>query len=100
MEDYLDFYSLFDSGEMIPQISISVRSSDKYENFKEFNTTYDMLSYKYYGNSLNSRIISMANPQFNNELEEIPDGIVIRIPFPFDAVKQEIISKVNLYKKL
>jgi hypothetical protein len=47
MDNYLDFYSLFDVGVIIPQISINVRGSDKYENFREFDTTYDMLSFKY-----------------------------------------------------
>jgi len=58
----------------------------------------DMLSYKYYGTSLQGRIIQMANPEYSDQFS-IPDGKVIRIPFPFDAVKQELINKINQYNQ-
>ncbi len=96
MSDYINIYSLFETGAMIPFIEISKRPSDKFETFILGVTTYDDLSYKYYGNSLLGRIISMGNPEYLDEMM-IEDGKSIRIPFPFSEVKKEIQDKINNY---
>ncbi len=94
-----NIYDYFPNNENVPFITISNRNSDKREYFKEGITTYDSLSYKFYGSSLYGRIISMANPEFNDEFS-IADGSVIRIPFPINDVTNEIIEKINIYKSL
>lgn len=97
MDNDFNIYNYFDVDEMIPTIPIASRSTDKFENWVEGTTTYDMLSYKYYGTSLQGRIIYMGNPEYINEFM-IPDGKVIRIPFPFNEVTQELVSKITIYK--
>ena len=99
MANYFNIYTLFPSGSTIPFISISKRPSDKFEVYKLGSTTYDALSYKYYGNSFMGRIISMANPEYLDEMV-IDDGKIIRIPFPFSAVQKEIQDKINNYNAL
>ncbi len=98
-DDYLNLYSLFEPNEMVPFIEISKRNTDKYETFIEGSTTYDALSYKYYGNSLMGWVIKYGNPQYADE-SLIDNGKSIRIPFPISTVIKEIKEKVNQYKSL
>jgi hypothetical protein len=98
MNDF-NIYDYFENNEIIPFLSISKRSSDKYEKWREGISTFDMFSYKYYGNSLLGNIISLANPEYIDS-NNIPDGTVIRIPFPFDDVKIELKNKIEEYKQL
>lgn len=99
MANYLNIYTLFPTGSMIPFIPISKRSTDKFEVYKLGTTTYDSLSYKYYGNSFMGRIISMANGDSLDEMT-IEDGKIIRIPFPFSEVQKEIQDFANTYNSL
>jgi len=94
-----NIYDYFPNNTNIPFITINNRNSDKREYFKEGITTYDALSYKFYGTSLYGRIISMANPEFDDEFS-VADGSVIRIPFPINDVISEVVEKINLYNSL
>jgi len=98
-ENYFNFYDLFDPGENIPFIPINKRNSDKFESFREGVTTWDALSYKYYGNSAMGYIIGMGNPEFPSQFT-IDDGKNIRIPFPLSEVLKELKEKVANYKSL
>lgn len=99
MSTYFERYNLFLNGQSIPFIEITKRPSDKYKTFKEGATTYDSLSYKYYGNSLMGWIISLGNPEYVDEFQ-IESGKVIRIPFPLDSVQQELQNKISQYNSL
>ena len=91
---YVDYsrYSILKNGDgttdSMPFIKLPVNPSDKYEFW---NTTYsrmDKLSQKYYGNPFYDFLILYANPEFVNEFD-IPDGTLIRIPFPLSKVKSD-----------
>lgn len=98
MNDF-NIYDYFERDEIIPFFLISKRSTDKFEKWREGISSFDFISYKYYGNSLLSYILKNANPEFIDE-NNIPDGSVIRIPFPFDLVKSELQIKIEEYKQL
>lgn len=97
--DVFNIYDYFEKDEIIPFFKISRRPSDKYDKWREGISTFDMFSYKYYGNSLSGNIISLANPEYIDG-NDIPDGAIIRIPFPFDDVKTELLNKIEEYKQL
>jgi len=72
--------------DMPPFVEIPVSSADKYEEWKDGFTRMDLLSEKFYNNPFFDFLIMYANPQFISEFD-IPDGTVIRIPFPLDRAK-------------
>lgn len=80
----------------IPLCTFSRRQSDKFEVFKKGVTTMDKLSYKYYGDVDYQWIIMMANQGYGSLEYEIPDGAVIRIPYPIDDVLNEYNNKINI----
>lgn len=67
--------------DMPPYVNIPVSPADKYEAWHDGFSRMDLLSNKFYNNPLYDFIIMYANPQFISEFD-IPDGTVIRIPFP------------------
>lgn len=69
--------------DMSPYVDIPVSPADKYEAWKDGFSRMDLLSFKYYNNPFYDFIIMLANPQYISEFD-IPDGTVIRIPFPLD----------------
>jgi hypothetical protein len=75
--------------EQLPFIEFPEHPSDKYIQFIEGSkrTRFDILSEKYYANPTLGFLILMANPEYLSE-HDIPDGKVIRIPFPKDRVLQ------------
>jgi hypothetical protein len=74
------------STDMPPFVEIPVSPGDKYEEWREGFSRMDVISQKYYSNPFYDFFILYANPQYISEFD-IPDGTVIRIPFPLDRVK-------------
>ena len=102
MAKYYDRYEDFRSnGEVssIPFIKLTPKSSDKRDVYKQGRTRFDKLSSKWYNNPYHGFLIALANPQFGMEFD-IPDGEIIRIPFPFDATLKQYKEAVIKYKTL
>lgn len=72
--------------DMQPFVEIPVSPADKYEEWRDGFSRMDLFSQKYYNNPFYDFFILYANPQYISEFD-IPDGTVIRIPFPLDRVK-------------
>ena len=82
----------------MPYVELPVNSSDKYEYWNpEFNRL-DKLSQKYYGNPFYDFLILYANPSYVSEFD-IPDGALIRIPFPLNKAKTDYEAILTAYKK-
>jgi hypothetical protein len=73
--------------QQLPFIEFPENPEDKYIKFIEGNTKtrFDILAQKYYSNPTLGYLILMANPEYVSE-HDIPDGTIIRIPFPKDRV--------------
>lgn len=88
-QDY-DRYAILKNNDgsidMTPFVEIPVSSSDKYEVWKEGFSRMDILSQKYYNSPFYDFFIMYANPKYISEFD-IPQGTIIRIPFPLDRVK-------------
>lgn len=87
--------------EQLPFIELPEHPNDKYIEFIENNnkTRFDILAQKYYNNPTLGFFILMANPDYLSE-HDIPDGKVIRIPFPIDRVIQLYENKLQIRLEL
>lgn len=96
-QDY-DRYALLknDDGTIdpMPFVKIPERPSDKYEYWNTTFSRMDKLANKYYGNPFYDFLIMYANPQFISEFD-IPDGALIRIPFPLAQVRSDYETRLE-----
>jgi hypothetical protein len=106
MREYFNRYSKFENdGDIkpIPGITLKPKSSDKRIIYKLGTTRLDRISQEYYGSPFYGWMILMANPQFGGLEWQIPDGQIIRIPFPFaESIEQymnELDKNITLYGK-
>ena len=85
-------YSLLNNNsgviKIVPLIKLPTNSTDKFISWNVMSSRYDKLSDKYYGNPFYDILISCANTEFVSEYD-IPDGTIIRIPFPFSKAKND-----------
>lgn len=84
--------------DLMPFIAIPVNQSDKYEYWNTEISRMDKLSLKYYGNPFYDFLILYANPAYVSEFD-IPDGVLIRIPFPLAKVKADYEALITYQKK-
>ena len=102
-QKYLDRYNNFKSDsnyKPVPGIIIPEKSTDKVITYKLGGTRFDRLSNTYYDTPYYGWLIMLANPQYGGLEFEIPDGSLIRIPFPFKASVNDYLSGVKKYKRL
>lgn len=99
-KDY-DRYEIYrnedNSIDPVPFVKIRQRPSDKYEKWDILRSRTDKLAQKYYNNPFFDFLILYANPEYISEFD-IPDGTVVRIPFPLQAVKQEYEDKLKIFR--
>lgn len=84
----------------IPNISLSVKSTDYYITYRRGFTRLDNVSYDYYGDSSYEWLILMANQDVALMEFDIPDGTTIRIPYPLQSTLEEYNRKIDNYDKL
>ncbi len=83
--------------ELMPFVKLPVNQSDKYETWNTEFSRLDKLSQKYYGNPFYDFLILYANYIYVSEFD-IPDGALIRIPFPLQKVKADYDALLSAYK--
>lgn len=81
----------------MPYVKLPTYPSDKYEYWNTEFSRLDKLSQKYYGNPFYDFFILYANGEYVSEFD-IPDGALIRIPFPLTKVKADYEALINFYK--
>jgi hypothetical protein len=100
---YYDRYKEFRGNggvKVLPFIKIPEKSTDKLDVYKTGKTRFDKLSQKHYGNPYHGFLILLANPEYGGLEFDIPDGSIIRIPFPFKQTLQQYEEEVNKYIQL
>ena len=80
--------------DQLPFIKISERASDKFERWNSIRDRYEKIANRYYRNPFFDFLITYANPQYISEFD-IPDGAIIRIPFPLQSVREEYEDKLK-----
>ena len=85
----------------MPFFPISISDKDKYEEYtsKKYSSRLDCLADKYYDDPTLYFLILMANPSYRNEFD-MPDGLILRIPFPKERVLQELDDKMRVLSVL
>lgn len=100
VKDY-DRYAILknDDGtvQLMPFVSFPVNPSDKYEIWAVGRSRMDKLSDKYYGNPFYDFLILYANKEYCSEFD-IPDGALIRIPFPLSLALAEYEAILSVLK--
>ncbi len=103
MAEYYDRYENFKKEgtiKPVPGIFLTQDSRDKKVVYKLGRTRLDKLSQEYYGNPYHGFLIMAANPQWGGLEFNIPDGEIIRIPFPFNSAVERYINEVDLHLRL
>jgi len=86
--------------EIVPFGKIKPKSTDFFETYTRGKTRLDILSYEYYGDANYAWLIMQANPQYGSMEYEIPDGSVLRIPFPLQESISSYEASINEYNRL
>ena len=100
---YVDYnrYAILKNGDgttnSMPFVKLPTNSSDKFEIWNSEFSRLDKLSQKYYGNPFYDFLILYGNYQYTSEFD-IPDGALIRIPFPLNKAKADYESFLITYK--
>lgn len=97
---YYNFYSQFLNNEkitMIPFIQFPLKDSDKTYIWKTTDRM-DQISNKFYGTPYGGKLILLANATLGTNEDEIPDGAILTIPYPFKDGLQRWINIVDKFK--
>ena len=86
--------------EIVPSVEIYKKSSDYVEVYKAGVTRLDVLSDKYYGDPNYDWLIMMANPEYGSMEYDIPDGAILRIPFPLSSTLEAYNVAIDNYNTL
>lgn len=100
-KQYFDRYNSFridNKVKCLPYIKIPVQTSDIFINYNR-RTRLDIVSQTYYGTPYYGWLILQANPGYSLEFD-IPEGSVIRIPFPLNPALSAYQEKINTYNFL
>ena len=84
--------------DAMPFVNLPINVSDKYEYWNSTYSRLDKISQKYYGNPFYDFLILYANKIYLNEFD-IPDGALIRIPFPLNKAKADYEAALTAYEK-
>lgn len=80
--------------DQLPFVPIAESPTDKFEEWIEGRSRLDKIAQRYYGNPFFDWLILYANPSYISEFD-IPDGTVIRIPFPLDDARTAYENKLT-----
>ena len=102
MKDF-DRYSPFKANGkvgVVPFVQIRQKESDKHIQFNKRTMRLDKLSYEYYETPDYGWLIMQANPEYGSIENFIPDGVVLRIPFPLEETINIYLNDIISYKEL
>jgi len=83
--------------DQMPFIPIPNGTSDKYITWNDSKDRMDKLSQRYYGSPFFDWLIMYANPEYISEFD-IPNGAIIRVPFPLSTALndyQAVLSSIR-----
>jgi len=83
--------------DAMPFVNLPQNPSDKFEYWNTEYSRLDKLAQKYYGNPFYDFLILYGNKIYLNEFD-IPDGALIRIPFPLQKAKSDYEASLTAFK--
>jgi len=83
---------------IIPNITITPKSSDKVVNYMKNKSRLDKLSQQFYNSPYFGWLIMVRNSEYGSVEWEIPDGATLFIPYPLEQSLQEYNTKIEEYR--
>lgn len=83
-----------------PFVKIIPKSTDFFEEYHRGITRLDLVSYDFYGDPGYDWLILMANPDLGNMEFEIPDGAIMRIPYPLNVTLENYNNQIERFYTL
>ena len=93
---YLNFL-VNDQQTIVPYVNLPRKSTDKVYIYKQDMSRLDKVSQQYYGSPTFGWLIMMANPQFGGLEFNIPDGSILKIPYPLISSLQDYKNSLDNY---
>lgn len=84
----------------MPHVSINEMATDYYEQYRRGFSRLDNISFNYYGSPDYGWLILLANPDVGGLEFAIPDGTMLRIPFPLELALEDFNNKIEIYDSL
>lgn len=97
-----DRYGMFRANgkiDVVPFVPIRKKETDKYIIYNKSTMRLDKLSYDYYGDPDYGWIIMQSNPDLGSLEGLIPDGVLLRIPYPLSETLNLYTSDIISYKE-
>ena len=90
------------SGEMklVPFAEVPFTEGDRYIRYRRGQTRLDKVSYEHYKDPNYGWLILQANPSVPPLEFLIPDGTLLRIPYPLDIAISNYENSIKLYDTL
>ena len=79
----------------LPLVSLQKNDTDYFEVYHKNLSSLDKISYQYYDDPNYGWLILMANQDYGSLEYEIPDGAILRIPFPLESVLSDYNIKID-----
>lgn len=80
----------------VPFVVISERATDIPVPYYQGISRLYLISADYYGSAHYEQLILQANPEWVSE-HDIPDATMLRLPYPLDAVLQELATQQSAF---
>ena len=102
MATYNRYKKFSANGEMklVPFAEITKSPTDRYEYYLSGITRLDNLSYKHYKNPNYGWMILQANPELGGLEFNIPNGSLLRIPYPLENAISSYENSIKVYNEL
>jgi len=98
-----DRYSQFRNGneiELVPFGKVRPKDTDHFEVYRKNKSRLDLISSQYYNNPNYGWLILQANPGVGSMEYEIPDGTLLRIPYPLALSIEDYRDSIEEYYRL
>lgn len=86
--------------EYVPFIPIIKQNTDYYVMYDGENERLDQLSFNYYGDPNYGWLILQANPEYGSLEFLIPNGSILRIPYPFENAISKYNDSIEKHKQI
>ena len=87
MAQYDNRYENFETNgkqTTVPFIKLPNKTTDLFTEYTTAKSRLDKISQQYYGDPYHGWVIMLANPEYGGLEWLIPDGAIIRIPYPLN----------------
>jgi hypothetical protein len=82
---------------VVPYVSIGTRTTDQNYVYVKNKSRLDKISFEKYGTPYFGWLILAGNPLYGGLETEIPDGAIIKIPFPLITALKDYKSAIDTH---